>query len=244
MGLFNSTPQHTRFDSYVASNYDILAYTNDNDSAVKSVLGKFRNAMAIALNENDKLPKYILVVFDTDLMRSIDLENGKPGLSELYGRVLNYLFEEYHAAIISRKEQLPSKAKRYLYPQLFVTTVPQHKSFRDNLNRHRFNQCVEFLAGTHNEMKVLRMKRRWNYEDPTLVSAEGTLTEDGLLAYWASIDKALQFWETGKKKSYHNPSSSFVRKVRQNFEFDSKTSRGQHYDSRKYKWTRGEKMLP
>ena len=142
MGLFNAKTKHTQFDSYIATNYDVLAYTNDDDSVVRSVLGRLRNALAIALNENDKLPKYILIVLDTDLMKCIKFS--KPGLSELYGSTLKWLFNEFHAAIVTRKNQLPAKAKKYMYPQMFVVNVPQHKNFSDNQNRHRFNQCIVF----------------------------------------------------------------------------------------------------
>ena len=208
-GLFNSVPKHTRFDSYIAENYDILAYTNDDDNVVKSALGRMHNAMAIALNENEKLPKYVPVVMESDIIRCIKYD--KPGLTELYGLALHWLMDEYHEAIVARKGMLPSKAVKYMYPQVFVVALLQHKIFKDNMNRFRFNKSIEVLARKYKEVKVLRMERRWNYEDPTLVSQEGRITDEGLLTYWASIDEAIQFWETGKKKSHSE--QQFVRQL-------------------------------
>ena len=75
------------------------------------------------------------------------------------------------------------------------------------------------------------MKRWWDYKDTTLVSKQGTLTEDDLLAYWASIDEALQFWETGKKKVYNERMSSFVSTVHKDHQFQS-SSREQHIQRR------------
>ena len=106
MGLFNSKPKLTKYDSYIADHFDILAYTCDDDSAVcKSVLGRLRNALAVALNENDKLPKYILLVLETDLMQCVNFN--KPGLTEIYGRVLHWLLDDYHNAIAARKQIRP-----------------------------------------------------------------------------------------------------------------------------------------
>ena len=152
-----------------------------------------------------------------------------------------------------------------MYPQLFVVTVPQHKYFGNNFLRHKFNQCLEIVAGMHKEMKVLRLKRRWTYEDLTLVSNEGRISEEGMLAYWASIDDALQFWETGKKKNFYDSGTSFVKKVfkSHNRSFSGgnfskslrgcRSSSGQHRnrdrdDSEdhkdRYHWEAGERTLP
>ena len=196
-----------------------------------------RNAVAVALIVNDKLPKYILLVIDADLNKCINFT--KNGVSELYEADINWLLNEYHSAIDACKANLPQKVKKYLYLQLFVVTLPQHKFFLDNQLRHKFNKCLESVATKHKEMKVLRMKHRWNYKDPTLVEVKtGLLTEAGLLAYWASIDRAIQFWENGKKKQFHDRSSEFVNKLHSLHKCMTSSSSEQH------QWGKGERKLP
>ena len=247
-GLFNSTPWHTRFDSFIADNFDTLAYTNNNDNVVKSALGRMRNAMVIALNENNKLPKYVLVVMENDIIRCIKFN--KPGLIDIYGAALHWLLNEYHEAIIARKGMLPPKAVKYMYPQVFIVALPQHKNFKENQNRYCFNQCIEELAKNYKEFKVLRMKRRWTYEDPNLVDVNGCIMEEGRLTYWAAIDEALQFWETGKKKSFSE--QQFVRQILGDHKNCNSSRERQNYRSNtggrgcddKPDWNRGERKLP
>ena len=96
-------------------------------------------------------------------------------------------------------------------------------------------------------MKVLRPKRRWSYEDSTLVNQDNSISDDGLLTYWAAIDEAIQFWETGKKKVRGKPSASLIRSVVQNHPRNSSRDR-QDFSSREhhtgkhsiYTWTKGE----
>ena len=150
-----------------------------------------------------------MVVLEDDLLRCIKFS--KPGVSEIYGRDLKWLVTEYHEAIMRKKEFLPKKAIKFMYPQIFWVTLPQHKYFSDNMLRHKFNQCLESVVTLHKEMKVLRMKRRWRYEDGS-VNPNGSINDDGILTYWASIDEALQFWETGGKKNF-SEGNTFVRKM-------------------------------
>ena len=113
--------------------------------------------MTVGLKVTDKLPKYILLVMDNDLIKCINYT--KPDAIDIYDACIWWLLGEYHDMISNRKEILPRKAKKYLYPQLFVVALPQHKYFVDNQAWHKMNKCIENLTMGHKEMKVLRLKR-------------------------------------------------------------------------------------
>ena len=132
LGIFGSQKENTRYDSYIAEHLDMLVFTTDDDHTVKSTLGRIRNALAMAINENDKFPKYIIVVIDADILDVIHFS--KPGIAKLLNQTLTWLIDEFHACISDRKASLPEKAKKYMYPQVFWITLPQHKFFTDNQN--------------------------------------------------------------------------------------------------------------
>ena len=185
--------------SYISKKYQVHLFKNSaNVSHVRSALGRFRNLLASALNANDKLPKYIILVLENDLIRCIKFN--QPGISELYGRVLRWLSDELHALVMSRKHHLLPKAKKFAYPQIFWVCLPYHQNFVNDVNRHKFNQCLETVVNMHPEMKSLKIRRIWSNVDSS-VSRIGIITETGMQKYWRGIDEALEFWENGRKRS-------------------------------------------
>ena len=112
--------------SYVNEQFDVQIFDSSHTSvdeilkpegSIYTVLGRLCNALIYTLNCNAKLPKYILLVLDDDLIRCVNFS--KPGVSEIYGRDLLWLANELHDAIFTRKGDLPRKAKKYYIPKFF-----------------------------------------------------------------------------------------------------------------------------
>ena len=125
--------------SYLANAYDIEVFTSKSLDAMRSSLGHLRNILGTALKEHCLLPKYIIVVLEDDIMRCVNFP--RPGISEIFGQCLKWLADEYHDMITTRKNVLPPKSHKYLYPQMFWVALPQHHNFNDNTLRYKFNQC-------------------------------------------------------------------------------------------------------
>ena len=163
-------------------------------------MGRIRNTLAYGLSKNHKLPKYIFLCLEDSLLSCIDFT--KPGVSELYGRDINWLATEFKDMIEQRKKHLLPKAKKFLYPQLFWILLPHHGNFSDNQLRDKFNTCIEAVVAQYREMKILKLKKHWDGEELDLVDEEsGTITNRGVWKYWMSIDEAVEFWENGKFKN-------------------------------------------
>ena len=231
---------------YVNKHYDVEVFASRGSDASRSVLSRIRNILITALEEHDKFPKYILYVIEEDLMRCINFN--KPGITEIYGNILKWLTGQVHDIVLKRKNDLPLRAKKYLYPQIFWVDLPHH-SILNNIQRLKFNQCLESVVAVYNEMKVLHIRRHWSYDDLSLVSG-GSFTFTGKTAFWKGVDEAIQFWETGRKKPIGNHSTTsndFIKKIKMEH-----TSREQQYSSynkkQHFKWPRntkfGHKALP
>ena len=116
---------------------------------------------------------------------------------------------------MERKNDLPIRAKRYLYPQVFWAELPFHTSFSNQI-REKFNQCLQNSVKQYNEMKILRIRRRWNFDDLALVSSVA-FSDVGRTTFWSAIDKAIEFWENGRRKMVNNRnqiSRDFIQKVK------------------------------
>ena len=201
-----------QFNSYISTQYDVKVFASKSSNMMRSSLGRFCNVLANAMNDHDKLPKYIIVVVEDDILRCVNFV--KPGVSEVYGRDLQWLANEYHEIIAARKENLPKKARRFHYPQIFWMALTQHHNIPNNMLRHKFNQCLGTVVSLHKEMKMLRIRRHWSYNDFG-VALNGNIVEAGKIRYWSGVDEAIEFWETGKKQhsDVHGGARNFVNKV-------------------------------
>ena len=123
---------------------------------MRSLIGRLRNIMVTALNDNVKLPKYIILVIEDDIIRCVNFD--KPGVSTVFRIGLKWLADELHDLVINGKKVLPHKAKKFAYPQIFWVTIEQHHRFSNNMIRHKFNQSLETVVNLHPEMKVLKIR--------------------------------------------------------------------------------------
>ena len=216
-----SNSDNQRIQSYIIEHYDIEVFASQGSGKSRSALGRLRNILITALNDNAKFPKYIIFVIEDDLIRCISYN--KSTIDEIFSEILTWLTGKIHEKVIERKNALPLHAKRYLYPQIFWAELPYHTSL-NNTVRAKFNQCLEGAVAQFNEMKILRIHRKWKFDDLSLVSSS-TFSEKGKETYWAGIDKAIQFWENGRKRPVNKIGSGheFVQNLRLEH-----TARAQH----------------
>ena len=99
--LYGSGPEcHTISREFI---HRQLFANSANKSHLRSTLGRLRNLITTAMNPQSGrlLPKYIILAIENDLLHCIKFS--KPGVSEIFGRVLNWLADEYHQVIQQRK---------------------------------------------------------------------------------------------------------------------------------------------
>ena len=144
--------------------------------------------MAMALNKNRKLPKFILLILDDDLITYLDF---KGEVSSMLGTWLSWLMEQFESLIRQRHDLLPMKSKRQYEPCMYWCTVPVHSEFNTRRNeiRKKFNLCLESICKGKQDVYVIKMKERWSFEDKALVMND-KITELGMDAYWDSVDCA------------------------------------------------------
>ena len=177
-------------ENYIAQNFDVKIFTGTDDLLNRSVLGCLRNVLAFALNSKSKLPKYILLVINNDLIDCVKPAS-KPGTSMIFGRIIQWLADEYHSAILDCKTALKLKAVRNSFPQIFWVALPYHQNFTNGSTRFKFNQSLDTVIPLYNEMRVMKLRRKWSFTDFSVSSKDGSVTPAGFDNYWAAIDEAL-----------------------------------------------------
>ena len=96
---------------YVQEHYEISAFNNDGFNCLdRNIVSRLRNKLAMAINDQVILPKFIIVVPDDDIISFI--QHQKFGFSEAMGRLVDFIMVAWDRFILTQKENLPTKAKK------------------------------------------------------------------------------------------------------------------------------------
>ena len=157
------------------------------------MLSRLKNTLVYAVNKRSKLPKYIVIVLDDDLITYLDYCNH--GMAAMLGEWIEWIAEQFAKICEKRKTQLPAKAKKDSHPVIYWVAPLQHKNFPPIMAEARslLTSCIQTVTKTHTNMRIIRMKEIWEYNNSHLVSKTGVITEYGLSKYWLSIDAAIRF---------------------------------------------------
>ena len=222
---------------YLREKYDVLPYYDNKFSLTTSVTARLHNSYIKAINEKGIFPKAVIFVLDGDILKMVSFNNY--GISEIFGQILKNLMVGIHQVTLAFKENLPTKSKRVDYPTILWCLAPQHINFPENwnINRRKFNACIESLVTLFPEMGTLKMKKFWEYNNLQLF-IDRRFTAVGLEIYCKSIDSTFWHWDTfmfGKpkrrlampninhrkhklqKKNEHRTSNDFVAMANDNY---------------------------
>ena len=120
----------TNKDLYIKDNFEYIPFINSRYSSSNSnMLAHIQNTFVSAFNQTkDKLlPKYIVMVFDDDLITYLGFKRGD-GVATLLGSWVEWLVKEFNEAIAKRLEQLEHRFKKNKI-FLYWVTAPTHKCF-------------------------------------------------------------------------------------------------------------------
>ena len=178
---------------FIKSHFEFDHFCNSRfNSATKNILVRLQNTFASAVNKNSLLPKYIAVVLDEDIIDYLGYQD--TGMSQIIGGMLHWILKQFKEIIQKRKDQLPVKSKRDTEPCVYWCLAPLHVNFSDKKNeaRKKWNFCLESLLKGHSDMRVIKLKEVWNFNDKSLI-AMNRFTDTGFYTYWRAVDPALKF---------------------------------------------------
>ena len=103
---------------FIVTNFNVHPVNSSKyESKNTNILSWIENAVARKLNDVIKLPQYIAVVLDDDLVDALgyDLQ----GACRLLGEWIGYLTRSFKQMIHDRKSKLPRGAIRFEYPLIY-----------------------------------------------------------------------------------------------------------------------------
>ena len=158
-----------------------------------NMLIRLKSTLAKAIEKRMRLPRFIVVVLDNDLIQYLAYMN--KGMATLVGEFFEVIVTFTNDLIEKRKKILPSKAMKADHPQVYFVASPRHHYFSDNEARKILQNCMEATVKvpTFNNIRMVRIVDIWDFKDDELVNDQGQLTSLGLSTYWASVDAAITF---------------------------------------------------
>ena len=188
--------------NYMRAHYDVTGFCQ-GVGLNGSVVSRLRNAVIEGINAQVLLPRAILLVFEDDILKEVN--HFKPGISHICGRLLEWLSNQLHRAIVAHKEKLPSKSRKFRYPTILWVKAVKHYDFKEmNEFRDKFNNCVNATVALFREMEVLNLEK-WDDCDRGLIKND-RFTARGMASYWMSINDAFEKWDREVMKASRIPS--------------------------------------
>ena len=181
---------------YMKQHFQLIEFSSDR-TARGNVLSRIHNTFVEAINNRILFPKIILVVLDNDMVKKV---TGTRIITEkIINDSMKYLIQETHELITDVRKQLPQKAKKFKYPSVIWMTPPTHMNLTDNTKREQLSKSIETLVMRYNEMRFMRPISPWDFNTANLAPATASgykFSGRGLVKYWQSINKAVQYWNT------------------------------------------------
>ena len=178
---------------YIKENYEISCFCSSkyNDKNVNA-LSRLQITLAAAINKVSILPNYIFIIIDDDMINYLSYQGS--GFSSLMGEWIEWLIKGLQEMIQACKENLPKKCKSDYNPQVYWVAAPKHSGFSFEVGdlRTKFNFCLESVIKQNKNMRVIKFKDNWRFEDKELV-VNNKFTIEGMYSYWRAVDAAFKF---------------------------------------------------
>ena len=200
--------------------YEVKFFFQRPLSQIKYVETRICNAIVEGMNTIDRLPKYILIILDKDLIES--LKKVEFGAKIMIENAIIWLIEKLEKAIYWRKDDIRSKCPGALTghgePRLIFVSIPERPRSTDSRKHEVFKLVTK--ANTTIENTVRKYPRFCHMMCVESVNEfihfdyQGRLTPNGRKQYWKEIDEEMKRFDKKQTDLLPRESSAYRPQVR------------------------------
>ena len=181
-------------DCYIMENFEVRTWAgNYKMGRTQTVLTRMRNALVHAYNTQLKLPKWIIVIFEDDIIKRYNFKDAESG----YYRLLKWLMNEFNKVTETFRDQLPIKAKKHGWPHFMWLEATRHSSDTKEGRqlRRSFTNAQLAIQKIFDNVVTLHFKQVWDENEAAYYNErdQGRMSDSGLRAYWRAVDKTVKF---------------------------------------------------
>ena len=190
-------------ETYTANHYEAISISDSNPSHDESVPGKLVNNFINTYNLRQKLPKWIIIVLENDLIRNLKYEFA---VESSYETVITWICNQLNAARESMRDKLPFKAKKFEFPHIIFIEPTLHRNYTDLDLRTSFLRSLKTVISRYQNIMTLRIEQDWDDNNDDYFSGrEKRYTSTGLKKFWSGIDKALMYADSKVLRNHGKP---------------------------------------
>ena len=186
---------------YIFDYYNTRTYFTNPRSDMKSVLAHIYNSVIKGINANAKLPKYVIVCPDKDIVHGIPANYSEKGTDHIIEQSLKFLIREINTAFDIRKDEIcnkkPGAMSTALEPRIIwvsmINRTPARIAYREDAASYffkkRFNEILCELILNDRYSHYIEITSVDNYTD---FDRSGLLSAAGKYQFWREVINAIK----------------------------------------------------
>ena len=194
LGMLQKMRNNTTTPVYMYEHYNVCAYYTNPSNGLRNAYARILNAMIKGLNEHIRLPKFIMIMCDIDVLNTICFFN--KGMPVAFEKCISWFIKQVDQSLETRKENMYRKRPGSVSGQTRIIWVhiinrPIIRNHPDKIRnkvlagRNRYNITLnDIVADTryHHTLIVGRL------DEIGFFTNLGNLNDDGAREYWREID--------------------------------------------------------
>ena len=203
---------------YLYENFNVKCFTTDPRSMTKSILARIVNCFIKALNDATKLPKWVIIVPDGDVLKYIARGLIPGGAKRVSAGSLKWIITQMNRALEAKKENMFKKKPgsivaehpKIIWIEMFNRTNGYNKilALRSKYNESLHEEIRKFV-----NIHIMSVNKAMM--DVNLYDRFNNLNGFGRIRFWCEVNSVLESFDKGEVRL-----RPFIRnqKRKQNFQ--------------------------
>ena len=185
---------------FVYQQFNVKCFTSRPACTTRSVPARLINILIKALNEAVKLPRFIIVVPDWDLVKFFN--HSTFSIKKITREVLGWMMDSAMFAVEEKRNQLikikPGSVVSTEPKFIWVKMLQRMRAFNKTLTvRSKYNAVLEELLAEHSLHHVIDPNPI--LRDAAYFNKLNNLNSEGSILFWKEIDECIKMFESSRK---------------------------------------------
>ena len=176
-------------------------FYDSNLGNTKNVPARIINSLIAALMRKGEIPKYLIIILEDDLIEYLNYNDY--GVTEMLGKLVDYMARNIKNIFCDFKAHLPTKAKRVGWPHIVWLAPTTNNGFNNNTLRKKLSNEIHGVVSQIAGMTCLKLRQVWNIDDFSL-TANGKISAKGLQKMWQATDRTIRYADWKTKEAEHH----------------------------------------
>ena len=167
----------------------------NNSHSIRNTLARLINPIIDELNEAIRMPKYVIMVPDWDILRG--MKNLDFGVTYMSGRSIVWLCSELEKLFDARRQDLYAKTKGSILSDepyiIWVKAIKRPRRCDAMAVRHKFNDAMNNTIAHYRNNHIMNVR-----VDQNLFDLSNNLLPAGKIQFWCELNAQMKSFHKGE----------------------------------------------